>query len=329
MAEALSISMHLLLLYGHRQALHRRRQPPPPLSAQPTPPPRPTPILRPLLKRIMHETALSELSRTITSLHSVLKVAGMTVSAHKLLPKTGRAPFSKKPAAEAAIESLVEDLQAEFFIPLTMHPEQSLVVMMRTENSLHTRFKITVNAPKDVPGGLLDVARPLDSDRDKKEYGDVAAVKKYLLWAAGCAVAVALTQTKKVVEEDTPPVMQIDGLANDSASSPLGAGWNLATVPALLKRDIQSELERPQVTGVSFKFNENPASEEEKVELKVLFRRKAKAGKETKDMVYKGNKQGVYTTQLPYVAKSLARWNGKGDKPKGFDEWNRDWMSLK
>lgn len=328
MAEAISISMHLLLLYGHRQALHRRRQPPPPLSAQPQPPARPTPILRPLLKRIMHESALSELQRTISSLHSVLKVAGMTVPPHKLLPKTGRAPSPKKPAAEAAIESLIEDLQAEFFIPLTTNPEQSLVIMMRTENSLHTRFKITVSAPRYIPGGLLDVARPLDTERDKKEYGDVEEVKAYLLWAAGCAVAVGLVQKKKAEDDDTPPTTQIDEAAGAGAAARSGAGWKLAAVPALLRRDVPPEKVLHQVNEVSFRFKENKKGED-KVEMRVLFRGKSKAGKETKDMAYKGKVQGDYTKHLPYVVKSLARWNGEGDKPKGFDEWNRDWVPLK
>lgn len=328
MAEAISISMHLLLLYGHRQALHRRRQPPPPLSAQPRPPPRPTPILRPLLKRTMHESALSELTRTITSLHSILTVAGMTAPPHKLLPKTGRPPSLKRPAAEAAIESLIDDLQAEFFIPLTTNPEQSLVVMMRTENSLHTRFKITMNAPRDILGGLHDVARPLDMERDKKEYGDVEEVKAYLLWAAGCAVAVGLSQKKKDVDEDTPPETQTDEAIYAGATTHLGAGWRLAAVPALIRRDIPPDAELHQVSEVSFRFKENK-SEEDKVELRVLFRRKSKAGKETKGMVYKGRVQDVYTKQLPYVVRNLARWNGEGDKPKGFDEWNRDWVPLK
>lgn len=330
MAEAISISMHLLLLYGHRQALHRRRQAPIPLSAAPQPPMRATNILRPMLKRITYENVLTDLSNTLNSLHNVLNSAGPSVPKFTLTSKSRDPSRSKKPSAEAAIESLVEDLQAEFTIPLTTSPEQSLVVMMRIENSLQTRWRIRVNAPGDIPGGLMDVARPLPKDR---EYGDVKDVRGYILWAAGCALAVNFARSKKE-KLDMPPATQADGAMEVDGAAAKESVWHLAAVPALVRRDVSAEKEATQVkdihqmTEVSFAFKENLKSEE-RVELHALFKRRAASGKETKEMVFRGKADYEASPKLPYIMNNLAVWDGEGAKPEGFDMWEKKWMPLK
>lgn len=329
MAEAISISMHLLLLYGHRQALHRRRQAPIPVSAAPQPPMRATNILRPMLKRITYENVLTDLSSTLTSLHNVLNSAGLSVPKFTLTSKSRDPSKSKKPSAEAAIESLIEDLQAEFTIPLTTSPEQSLVVMMRIENSLQTRWRIKVNAPADIPGGLLDVARPLPRDR---EYGDLKGVRGYILWAAECALAVGFANNKKP-DLGIPPAMQADAMDVDGAAK-ANSVWHLAAVPALVRRDVPAEKEATQardvhqVTDVSFVFKEN-AKSEERVELHVLFKRRAACGKETKEMVFRGEADGEASPKLPYIMNNLAAWDGEGARPEGFETWERKWMPLR
>lgn len=329
MAEAISISMHLLLLYGHRQALHRRRQAPKPLSAAPQPPMRTTNILRPMLKRITYENVLTDLSGTLNSLHDVLNSAGLPVPNFTLTSKSRDLSRSKKPSAEAAIESLTEDLQAEFIIPLTTFPEQSLVVMMRIENSLQTRWRIKVNAPGYIPGGLMCVARPLPKDR---EYGDVKDVRAYILWAAGCAMAVGFGYKDKATNTDTPPATQADG-AMDVDTPGKESIWHLAAVPALVRRDVTAEKEATQVKDihqvmeVSFAFKENLKSDE-KVELHALFKRGAASGKETKEMVFRGKPDFEASPKLPYVMNSLASWNGEGARPQGFEKWEKNWMPL-
>lgn len=331
MAEAISISMHLLLLYGHRQALHRRRQAPIPLSAAPQPPKRATNILRPMLKRITYENALTDLSKTLASLHSVLTSTGLSIPKYTLTSKSRDPSKSKKSSAEAAIESLVEDLQAEFAIPLTTSPEQSLVVMMRIENSLQTRWRIKVNAPADIPGGLLDVARPLPRER---EYGDVKDVRGYILWAAGCALAVGFAINKKRNDIDTPPATQADGAMDVDSEATTDSVWHLAAVPALVRRDVSLEKEATQgkdvqqVSEVSFAFKENVKCEN-RVELHARFKRRAAGGKETKDMVFRGKDDGEKSLKLPYIMNSLVAWNGEGAKPEGFDVWDKKWMPLR
>ena len=331
MAEAISISMHLLLLYGHRQALHRRRQAPIPLSAAPQPPMHATNILRPMLKRITYENVLADLSSTLISLHSVLHSAGLSVSKYTLASKSRDPSKSKKPSAEAAIESVIEDLQAEFTIPLTTAPEQSLVVMMRMENSLQTRWRIKVNAPGDILGGLLDVARPLPRD---KEYGGVKDVRGYILWAAGCALAVAFAYEKKGLNTDTPPATQGEGAMDVDGEGQAESAWHLAAVPALVRRDVPAETEAThgkdihQVTEVSFAFQEN-AKSEDRVELRALFKRRAASGKETKEMVFRGKADGEANSKLPYIMNSLAAWNGVGERPGGSETWEKKWVPLK
>lgn len=329
MAEAISISMHLLLLYGHRQALHRRRQAPIPLSAAPQPPMRATNILRPMLKRITYENVLTNLSSTLNSLHDVLNSVGLPVPKFTLTSKSRDSSRSKKPSAEAAIESLIEDLQAEFTIPLTTSPAQSLVVMMRIENSLQTRWRIKVNAPGDIPGGLMDVARPLPKDRD---YGDVKDVRGYILWAAGCALTVGFARSKKE-NLDTPPETQADAAMEVDGATAKESVWHLAAVPAMLRRDVSAEKEASQVTDihqvteVSFAFKKNLKSEE-RVELHALFKRRAANGKETKEMVFRGKADYEASPKLSYIMNNLAAWNGEGAKPEGFDMWEKKWMPL-
>lgn len=227
-AEMVSLSLHLLLLYNHRQNLHRRRQPPAPISHQPKPAV-PVNLLRPLLKRIHHESILSTLNRTITSIHTVLASAGISGLSHTISHVPRYPPLSllqktKKPQAEAAIESLIGNLEAEYTIPLTLNPPQSIAIRLRTEMNLMTLWQVRIVPQQpQIQGGLQEVARPPLS------FGGVEDVRAYLFWAAGCALAVGLSYSLKSVKGEDEDKMDVDG-------EKAGEGWALTSAPGVVKR---------------------------------------------------------------------------------------------
>ncbi len=307
MAEMISLSLHLLLLYNHRQNLQRRRQPPPPISHQPRSP-FPANILRPMLKRIHHEGVISTLSSSIVSVHAVLKYAGIDVPAHTFTASSGdTSKKCKKPRAEAVLDNLIQNLEAEFKVPLTTKPEQSLTIKLRTEFNLHTRWHITAQAPQGFVGSLHEVARPPSAP------SDVADVKAYILWAAGAALAVSLSQYGRTglstpLNEDA---MDVDVVA-DSVD-----GWDLAVVPALLRKIVKGGSIQTKEIGFVFK-------EKERLQLEVDLKNTSGIEERARKLIYTSD-SAAEDMKLADVLKEMSNWSGRTSTSGLLDmeKWSR------
>jgi mediator of RNA polymerase II transcription subunit 17, fungi type len=75
-AQSIALSLRILLSNLHRQRLHRRTSRPPPLSDQHQPTP-PSGIIRPLMRFLQHQSALTTIQSFANSLCTVLKKAGL------------------------------------------------------------------------------------------------------------------------------------------------------------------------------------------------------------------------------------------------------------
>ena len=259
-AELISLSLHLLLLHAHRQTLRRRSQPPPPLSHQPRPTP-PYPLLRPLLTRLHHESVISTLLRTATSLHTTLRTAALPLPPPTLTTSNHPPPPSPRPgppqsAAEATIDSLISHLEAELLIPLTAAPlpRQRATVRLRTEMSLQTRFQVAVE------GALARVARPPPNP------GAVGEVAQFVLWAAGCALAAGFADAAgRDGDGAGTGTAAVEGDGESEAGEGL-RGWEGTAVPGVLRK---SDGGRRVVKEVGFSVSEEAGGEGVRVAVRI------------------------------------------------------------
>jgi hypothetical protein len=252
-AEMISLSLHLLLSYAHRQNLRRRSQPPPPLSLRPPPNP-PYMLLRPILALVHHESIISTLTNTLAPLSKALNAAGVCDSSYSLvapvpLNNSAVASLAKStsPAPERVIDSLILNLSGEYTIPLIYSSSitqlQSLTIRFRTSLSpLITRFSIDASGP--LLTSCIPSANPLN----------VREVEEYILWATSCALARMLTisgeqSTGKASDSDERENM---GDENENGEMRNGKwdmqGWRRTHNPTVLRKPFQYEMDSKELS---------------------------------------------------------------------------------
>ncbi len=243
-AELISLSLHLLLSYAHRQNLRRRSLPPPPLSNRP-PPNLPYNLFRPILARLHHQSIVLSIDNLLRPLSKALKSAGAADSSYSmntaLINSTSVAPIRaqlgnlSQSTPEGIIDSLITNLSAEFTIPLTESPEpsqsQSLTVRFRTLMLplLDTRFNIVATGP------LAFSCKPPPNPSSVEE------VKSYILWATACALAGAFVDTKDENLEDGVDFMDENGEDGVDFKSDGLRGWHLTHNPTVLRKSFKNE----------------------------------------------------------------------------------------
>ncbi|KAL4799185.1 subunit 17 of mediator complex-domain-containing protein [Aspergillus venezuelensis] len=150
-ADAISLSIRILLIYAHRQNLRRRTQPPPPLA----PKRRPTPeyhILRPIMAYLQHKSHLKWLESFIGDLRHVLRSAGIKCD---IKPT----PFSSIGTLQPNnLVARVEALTRVFLAPLEstfsgslITPESSFKIRIRTNPvapPFGTVYDLSFNLPQ-------------------------------------------------------------------------------------------------------------------------------------------------------------------------------------
>ncbi|KAJ5618786.1 hypothetical protein N7510_002770, partial [Penicillium lagena] len=152
LADALALSIRILLSYAHRQNLRRRTQAPPPL----TPKRRPIPeyhLLRPAIAYFQHMSHVRWLETFFKDIFGVLQAAGLD-SARYIADLASTWKPANASRAEAPVEAFVE----KFLTPLEstfsgslLTPQGSFIVTIRTNLAsppFGTNFEVSCNMPK-------------------------------------------------------------------------------------------------------------------------------------------------------------------------------------
>ncbi|KAK5013625.1 RNA polymerase II mediator complex subunit [Cryomyces antarcticus] len=140
-AQAVALSLRILLSHTHRQRLFRRSQIPPPLSSA-KPPRTYALIIRPLLNHLQHQTALTDLRSYLKSLEQLLQTLGfdtkfsITSTAPSLAGISRAASAASGETSTSAVEALVaaltSPLESEATLALPAPADQPLRFQLRT-----------------------------------------------------------------------------------------------------------------------------------------------------------------------------------------------------
>ncbi|CAL5871572.1 uncharacterized protein PFLUO_LOCUS5825 [Penicillium psychrofluorescens] len=152
LADALALSIRILLSYAHRQNLRRRTQAPPPL----TPKRRPVPeyhLLRPAIAYFQHMSHVRWLESFFKDIFGVLQTAGLDSARY-----TANFASTWKPTHASRAESPVEEFVEKFLTPLEstfsgnlLTPRGTFIVTIRTNLAsppFGTNFDVSFDMPK-------------------------------------------------------------------------------------------------------------------------------------------------------------------------------------
>jgi mediator of RNA polymerase II transcription subunit 17 len=213
-AEGICLALHLLLSCAHRQNHRRRTQPPPPISNQNRLLP-PYNLLRPLITRLNHQSAVS-------SVHSLLKPLCAVLASTKITPQPTYEIISTPPpasftntlsATESVILSLTDRLEATTTFKIT--DTTSIIIKSRT-----TLFPVagTMHFLTLSPESPLNTIckAPI-----RLEYWN--RVEEYILYATSCALGSSFTR---------PFDPNKSGYSDASEAD----AWQLTTQPNILRK---------------------------------------------------------------------------------------------
>lgn len=267
-AELISLSLHLLLSYSHRQNLRRRSLPPSPLSNRPSPN-LPYSLFRPILGHLRHRSIILSIDNLLRPLSKALKSTGVVNSSYSMNPTVinGKSVVPFRPQVgnlsqsmpEAIIDCLISNLLAEFTIPLTESPEpyqgQSLIIRFRTFTLPlpDTRFNIVATGPL----GLSCKAPPNPSF--------VGEVKNYVLWATACALARAFVDMTHENRKDDEDFLDENGEDGVGIKRDGLRGWYLTHNPTVLRKSLKNEKDTKEL---AFKVL---FTEDQKVEISATY----------------------------------------------------------
>lgn len=216
-AEGISLALHLLLCFVHRQNLRIRTRPPPFLTTVKRAT-QPYTLTRAILTRLGHQNTIASAEKFCSTLNKLLKSAGLPSS------------YGSTPAIiTEAMNSLPE-----------MSPTESTLFFMVDRLSIKTSFHVTENvtinitsrstwsipgtihfvslAPVDCP--LIKLCKPPPSPLDTWN-----KVEDYILFATSCALASSLAAASSV------------GQTFPATKAPLAdEGWQSTIQPNVLRR---------------------------------------------------------------------------------------------
>lgn len=156
-ADAIALSLRILLSHAHQQNLHRRSQIPPPLRD--TKPPRPIyALLKPVIEHLRHQSHVTSLQHFLNNLQSILSAAALPFS---FTPPTSPYNFAAMPTNKPALEPLIQTLTAPLHSTTTLHlptppttpPTTATITIHTTLLPPHhsTTYTLTLHHPPPPP----------------------------------------------------------------------------------------------------------------------------------------------------------------------------------
>lgn len=151
LADAISLAVHILLAFAHRQNLHRRTQTPPPLSQKRRHNPE-YQLLRPIVAYLQHTSHVAWLDSFLQDTYDVLKTAKLDCE-YACIPFSSVGLARKDlpvPTVEALAEEFLRPLESTFSGTLTT-PCNSFKVNIRTNffpPFFGTNYDIQVDLPQ-------------------------------------------------------------------------------------------------------------------------------------------------------------------------------------
>lgn len=176
-AESISLGLHLLLSFSHRQSEMRRSQPRQP--GAPRKPQNETPaLLRPIIARSVYNRSIAQTTRFVGALTQSLKKAGLEATFTLQTPEPPTIPEvkNKNPNAHSVAGSVIQQLikVQPFRIDLTILPGASLTIEALTFSipAIATLYKVQTPA-----GSMLESICPPFKDG----YPDMPSLIDYLV----------------------------------------------------------------------------------------------------------------------------------------------------
>ncbi|TVY54779.1 Mediator of RNA polymerase II transcription subunit, partial [Lachnellula suecica] len=185
-AKGLSLCLHLLLSYSHRQNHRRRTTIPPPISATKRPNP-PYSLLRALITRHSHQKAVTSLHTLLAPLCAVLKSTSLSpVPTYSITHTALQTTIKNFSLAERTILSLTDRLESIITLKLTL--ETTLTITSRTSQTpiAGTIFNLSLN-PESELNATCSAPPSLPT---------IQAVEEYVFFATSCALARLYTSSK-------------------------------------------------------------------------------------------------------------------------------------
>ncbi|CAD6592709.1 MAG: RNA polymerase II mediator complex subunit [Alectoria sarmentosa] len=152
-ADAIALSLRILLSHAHRQNLQRRSQIPPPLRE--AKPPRPIyALLKPVIEHIQHQSQVASLTRFLSTLHQTLSAARLPFSfnppssPHSLSTLSTTSAHPKKSMVETLLQTLTSPLHSTTTLHLPTAPTTAVIDIHTTLLPPHysTTFTLTIHA---------------------------------------------------------------------------------------------------------------------------------------------------------------------------------------
>jgi mediator of RNA polymerase II transcription subunit 17 len=214
-AEGICLALHLFLSITHRQKHRRRTQIPPPISNQKLMAP-PYHLLRPLVTRMNHQSA-------VDSVHKLFKPLCTALASAKISPEPTYDVVSTPPqaafikglsATETVISSLTDRLESVTTFKVT---ERTSIIIKSVTNMYTVCSTHFISLSPESPLNITCKAPPPVNHWSKAE--------EYVLYATSCALASSFTQSVDQNDDagSWEPTVASDILRKPSAD---GAGGN-------------------------------------------------------------------------------------------------------
>lgn len=183
LAEGISLALHLLQSYAHRQNFLRRTKPPGPLSSYKRAN-APYALLRSLITRANHQSTLSRTYTLFNSICSILTAVSHSPSAAYTITEPPLELRSNLSPTEATVVALFEHLHAQVTLNLT----PSCTLNMRIRTSLYPLTMSNYNLTLEPTDCTLQ-----ESCRAPGIVDQWHKANDYILFAVSCALAISLT----------------------------------------------------------------------------------------------------------------------------------------
>ena len=220
LAEGICLALHLFLSCAHRQKYRRRTQIPPPISNQKQNT-EPYSLLRPLITRLNHQSAVASAHRLFKPLCAVLastKITPVPTYEVEVTPQSA-ALINSLSVTEATILSLTDRLETVITFKVT--ETTTIIVNLRTTMYPVCTTNHAITLSLDSP--LNITCKP---PRSLDQWGKV---EEYVLFATSCAIASTFTQSSSLIGEAATwqPTIAADVLRSSSTSDASRRGKQL------------------------------------------------------------------------------------------------------
>lgn len=152
-ADAIVLSLRILLSHAHRQNLHRRSQIPPPLRETKSHRP-PYALLKPVIEHLQHQSQLASLQHFLKNLHKTLSAAQLPFSFSPPTPPHNFAALSttSNNPSNSMVDTLLQSLTSPLHSTTTLHlPTIPTTAIIDTHTTLlpphhSTTYTLTIHA---------------------------------------------------------------------------------------------------------------------------------------------------------------------------------------